>query len=202
LSERWKKERQRDQYYRMAKEKGYRSRAAYKLLEAIKRFRFISNGDSVVDLGAAPGGWLQVARQTVGEKGRVIGIDIEPIAALPYKNIITIRSDISNDSNIVNLLEDVKGKVNTVLSDVSPNISGAWSTDYARQIYLAKKSLEIAKKILSHNGNFFVKLFHGPELKDFEQEAKMSFRNVRFVKPKASKAKSSEIYLLATGFLG
>jgi len=186
----------------MAKKKGYRSRAAYKLLEAVKRFRFISNGDSVVDLGAAPGGWLQVARHAVGERGRVIGIDIEPIVPLPYKNVITIRSDISNDSNIINLLEDVKGKVNAVLSDVSPNISGAWNTDHARQIYLTRKSLEIAKKILSRNGNFFVKLFHGPELKDFEQEVKIIFRHVRFVKPKASKAKSSEIYLLATGFLG
>jgi len=186
----------------MAKEKGYRSRAAYKLLEAVERFRFIKNGDLVVDLGAAPGGWLQVARQTVGERGRVIGIDIEPIAALPYKNVVTIRSDISNDSNTVNLLEDAKGRVNAVLSDVSPNISGAWNTDHARQIYLTRKSLEIAKKILSHNGNLFVKLFHGPELKDFEKEVKMSFRHVRFVKPKASKAKSSEIYLLATGFLG
>jgi len=186
----------------MAKEKGYRSRAAYKLLEAIKRFKFISNGDLIVDLGAAPGGWLQVARQTVGETGRVIGIDIEPITALPYKNVITIRSDISEDSNIVSLLEDVKGGVNAVLSDVSPNISGAWSTDHARQIYLARKSLEIAKKILSRKGSFFVKLFHGPELKEFEKDAKTCFRNVRFVKPKASKAKSSEIYLLATGFLG
>jgi len=186
----------------MAKERGYRSRAAYKLLEAIKRFSFISKGDLVVDLGSAPGGWLQVARQTVGETGRVIGIDIEPIAALPYKNVITIRSDISNDSNIVNVLEDFKGRVNAVLSDVSPNISGAWSTDHARQIYLARKSLEIAKKILSRNGSLFVKLFHGPELKDFEKEAKMSFRHVRFVKPKASKAKSSEIYILARGFLG
>ena len=185
----------------MAKEKGYRSRAAYKLLEAIKRFRFISNGDVVVDLGAAPGGWLQVARQTVGERGRVIGIDIEPIAPLPYKNVITIRSDISNDTYAVSLLEDVKGRVNAVLSDVSPNITGAWSTDHARQIYLARKSLEIAKTILSRKGNFFVKLFHGPELKDFEKEAETSFRHVRFVKPKASKAKSSEIYLLATGFL-
>jgi len=186
----------------MAKEKGYRSRAAYKLLEAIKRFRFISNGDLVVDLGAAPGGWLQVARQTVGERGRVIGIDTEPITALPYKNVTTIRSDISDDSNIVNLLEDIKGRVNAVLSDVSPNISGAWDTDHARQIYLARKSLEIAKKILSRNGNFFVKLFHGPEVKDIEQEAKTSFTHIRFVKPKASKAKSSEIYLLAMGFLG
>jgi len=186
----------------MAKERGYRSRAAYKLLEAIKRFRFISNSDLVVDLGAAPGGWLQVARQTVGERGRIIGIDIEPIAALPYKNVITIRSDISNNSNIVNLLGDVKGRVNAVLSDVSPSISGAWSTDHARQIYLARKSLEIAKKILSRNGSLFVKLFHGPELKDFEKEVETSFRHVRFVKPKASKAKSSEIYLLATDFLG
>lgn len=186
----------------MAKAKGYRSRAAYKLLEAIKRFKFISNGDLVIDLGAAPGGWLQVARETVGEKGRVIGIDIEPISALPYKNVVTIRSDISNDSDIVNLLEDVKGKVNAVLSDVSPNISGSWDIDHARQIYLTEKGLEIAKKILIRNGNFFVKLFHGPELKDFENEVRTSFRHVRFVKPKASKAKSSEIYLLATGFLG
>ena len=156
MSERWKRERQRDQYYRLAKARGYRSRAAYKLLEAIKRFKFISNGDLVVDLGAAPGGWLQVARQTVGEKGRVIGIDIEPIIALPYKNVITIRSDISNDSDIVNLLEDIKGKVNAVLSDVSPNISGSWDTDHARQIYLTRKALEITKKILIRNGNFFV----------------------------------------------
>jgi 23S rRNA (uridine2552-2'-O)-methyltransferase len=202
LSERWKKERQRDQYYRMAKEKGYRSRAAYKLLEAVNRFKFISNGDVVVDLGAAPGGWLQVARQTVGERGRVIGVDIERIDPLPYTNVITICSDISDDAHVVNLLVDVKGAVNAVVSDVSPNISGAWSIDHARQIYLARKSLEIAKKILSRNGNFFAKLFHGPELKDFEKEAKMSFRHVRFVKPKASKAKSSEVYLLATGFLG
>lgn len=193
--------RQRDQFYKLAKKQGYRSRASFKLLETIRRYRFIKPGDHVIDLGAAPGGWLQAARQTVGGTGFVYGFDLAPMEPLPYKNVFTGVLDITEERAVEAVSNLVGEKVNVVLSDVAPNISGVWEVDHARQIFLARRSFQIATKLLRKNGNFFVKLFHGPELDEFKRDVQKAFRNVTFIKPSASRASSSEIYLLGMDFL-
>ena len=192
----WVRERQRDYYYRKAKEEKYRSRAAYKLLEATKKYRFIKSGDVVVDLGAAPGGWMQAARKIVGEKGFVLGVDFRFIEPLGFPNVQTLIDDITDSQIIENIRELLPRPVDVVISDVSPNISGVWELDHARQIDLAQRSLLIATSIMKTRGNFFVKVFQGDMLKDFVGEVKQHFGFVKLVKPKASRAKSSEIFVL------
>lgn len=195
----WLKSRKRDYYYQKAKKERYRSRAAYKLLQAVKKYHFIKPGDAVLDLGAAPGGWLQASRKIVGEEGFVLGVDIKPIEPLPSPNVLTAVADITEPETPKKIVELLSRKVDVVVSDVSPNISGVWEVDHARQIELAKRSLHIANSVLKPNGNLFVKVFQGDMLQDFVQEVKRRFKIVRIVKPKASKAKSSELYILGMG---
>ena len=202
MSERWKQDRRRDQFYRLAKEKGYRSRSAFKLLQMIRKYQFMKTGDKVVDIGAAPGGWLQVSRQIVGRQGFVLGIDMEPISQFPWANVKTILADVTDESAPSLILDRTCSQVDVVISDVSPKISGAWDVDHARQLHLAERSLEIARRILRRKGNFLCKLFHGPHLKAYESAVAEHFERVRLVKPPASKQKSSEIYILAVGFRG
>lgn len=192
----WVRERQRDYYYRKAKEEKYRSRAAYKLLEATRKYRFIKSGDIVVDLGAAPGGWMQAARKIVGEKGFVLGVDFRFIEPLGFPNVQTLIDDITNSQIIENIRGVLPCAADVVISDVSPNISGVWELDHARQIDLAQRSLLIATSIMKTRGNFFVKVFQGDMLKDFVGVVKQHFGFVKLVKPKASRAKSSEIFVL------
>lgn len=192
----WIRERQRDYYYRKAKEEKYRSRAAYKLLEAAKKYRFVKSGDVVVDLGAAPGGWMQAARKIVGEKGFVLGVDVRFIEPLGFPNVQTLIGDITDSQVIEDIRELLPRLADVVISDVSPNISGVWELDHARQIDLAQRSLLIATSIMKTGGNFFVKVFQGDMLKDFVREVKQRFGFVKLVKPKASRAKSAEIFVL------
>ncbi len=192
----WIQERKKDYYYRKAKEEKYRSRAAYKLFQAIEKYHFIKNGDVVVDLGAAPGGWVQAARKIVGSRGFVLGVDLKPIEPFPQSNVRTIISDISEQETLEQILTMVPKKADVVISDASPNISGIWEVDHARQIDLAHKSLEIALETLKPSGNFFAKVFEGDMLNDFIKKVKKHFGDVRIIKPKASRAKSSEIFVL------
>lgn len=198
----WVRERQRDYYYRKAKEEKYRSRAAYKLLEAAKKYRFIKSGDVVVDLGAAPGGWMQAARKMVGDEGFVLGVDVRFIEPLGFPNVQTLIGDVTDSQIIENIRELLPRPADVVISDVSPNISGVWELDHARQIDLAQRSLLIATNIMKTRGNFFVKVFQGDMLKDFMGEAKQRFGFVKLVKPKASRAKSAEIFVLGMRMKG
>ncbi|MEM3506461.1 MAG: RlmE family RNA methyltransferase [Candidatus Bathyarchaeia archaeon] len=193
-------ERKKDYYYMLAKEKGYRSRAAFKLLEIVKAYRLIESGYKVLDLGSAPGGWLQVASEFVGKNGYVLGIDIQAIKPLSLKNVETLVIDVENPE-IINIILS-KGKFNTVLSDISPKISGIYEVDHYRQICLARKSFEIAKHVLIKGGAFLVKVFDGSELKGFLKEIKPFFKKIKLIKPKASRPKSSELYVLGIGFKG
>lgn len=180
----------------MAKEREYRSRAAFKLLEAIEKYHFIKYHDVVVDLGSAPGGWIKVARKIVGSKGFVLGVDLKPIEPFPQDNIRTIIGDINEPETLQEILNILPKKADVVVSDVSPNISGIWEVDHARQIDLAHQALKIALETLKPRGNFFVKVFQGDLLDDFIQKVKRHFEIVRIVKPKASRTKSSEIFIL------
>lgn len=192
----WVRERKRDYYYRKAKEERYRSRAAYKLLQAVKKYRLIKAGDVVVDLGAAPGGWLQVSQKIVGEKGFVLGIDLNPIKPFASPNIHTLIGDIRDAKATEQIKNLLPRPADVVVSDVSPKISGVWELDHARQIDLAQRSLHIAISILKPEGNFFVKAFQGAMLNEFVQMVKQHFRSVRIFKPQASRAKSAEVYVV------
>lgn len=197
---RWLEERKKDPYYRKAKEQGYRSRAAYKLLEVLNKFRIIRKGDKVLDIGAAPGGWSQVVSKIVGDSGLVISVDLKPVEPFQRGNIKILTLDINLKETPKVLKEISRDGFNSILSDASPNITGAWDLDHYRQISLALRVLELAEVVLKPGGNLFVKLFDGPEVKSFEEKVKDRFNRVRLLKPKASKSKSSEVYLLGIGF--
>ena len=202
MSGRWLERRKRDYYHRKAKEEGYRSRAAYKLLQAVKKYNFIRAGNVVVDLGAAPGGWLQVARRIVGEKGFVLGVDLKKVKPLNYDNVHVILGDIRSSETLRKIEALLPRPADVVVSDVSPNISGVWELDHARQIELAESSLKIALSVLRKGGNFFVKVFQGEFFNEFLNEVKNHFIRVEIVKPKASRKESAEIYVLGVGYKG
>jgi 23S rRNA (uridine2552-2'-O)-methyltransferase len=197
LPKAWIQDRKRDYYYKKAKQEMYRSRAAYKLTEAIKRYHFIEFGDVVLDLGAAPGGWMQSARRAVGNRGFILGVDLKSIEPFPQPYVRTIICDITEPEAVQQILEMLPREADAVISDASPNISGIWEVDHARQIDLSQQALEIALQTLKPSGNFFVKVFQGDMLNDFIQKVKQHFETVIVVKPKASRPKSSEIFLLA-----
>ena len=196
----WVKERKREYYYRKAKEEKFRSRAAYKLLQAVKKHQFIKPDYVVVDLGAAPGGWTQASRRIVGSSGFVLGVDLKRIEAIDIPNVRTVIGDVTDSEITQNIKELLPRSADVVISDVSPNISGIWELDHARQIDLARQSLRIATSVLRLRGNFFVKVFQGDMLNDFVKEVKKYFSFVKLIKPKASRAKSSELYVLGMDF--
>jgi len=196
LPKAWVRERKRDFYYRKAKEEHYRSRAAYKLLEAVKKYGFMEAGDVVVDLGAAPGGWMQASLKIVGEKGYVLGVDLESIQPLDAPNVCTIIGDVTDPQTLHQIEELLPRPADVVISDVSPNISGVWELDHARQLDLAQCSLQIATHVLGVGGNFYVKVFQGDMLNDFVSLVKRRFAFVKLIKPRASRAESAELYVL------
>lgn len=198
----WLRQRKKDQFHRLAKRKGFRSRASFKLLQVAKRYRFIRGGDRVLDLGAAPGGWLQASRQLVGESGFVMGVDIQPIAPLKFENVTIMVADITSEAISDELKTRLSGKFDVIVADLSPNVTGVWEVDHARQTELARCALRIARTMLKPTGNMLVKVFQGSELKDFQNDMKSSFRVLRIVKPSASRPKSAELYFLGLGFLG
>jgi 23S rRNA (uridine2552-2'-O)-methyltransferase len=198
LPKAWIQNRKRDYYYKKAKAENYRSRATYKLSQAVSKYGFICRGDIVVDLGAAPGGWIQAARKIVGKNGFVLGVDLKPIAPFPQEYVRTIVADFTVPQTLQLILDFLPRKADIVLSDASPNISGIWEVDHARQIDLAAQALKIALKILRPSGNFFVKVFEGDMLAGFVKTVEKHFEAAKVIKPKASRAKSSEMFLLAT----
>ena len=199
MPKRWVRERERDYYYRKAKAEKYRSRASYKLLQVIKKYDFLRKGDIVVDLGCSPGGWLQVASKIVGGEGYVLGVDLKRIQPLKKKNVQVIIGDIRDNETQEQIERFLPSKADVVISDVSPNISGVWEVDHAIQIDLARTSLKIALKLLKSNGNFFVKVFQGDLFQEFIKEAERNFAWVKVLKPKASRSKSAEFFLLGLG---
>ena len=188
----------RDYYYHQAKEEGYRSRASFKLKQINEKHRIINRGDSVVDLGAAPGGWLQVAKELSG--GKVLGVDLQRID--PIEGVETIHGDINAESTITKIIQAVGTKgADVVLCDAAPNLSGNWSYDHARSIELATSALECAKKILKPNRNFVVKVFQGDMFDDYLKEVRENFVRTAAYSPKASRSQSAEIYVIGKKFL-
>jgi 23S rRNA (uridine2552-2'-O)-methyltransferase len=188
---------QRDHYYRKAKDEGYRARSAYKLLQMNEKFHLIKKGDCVVDLGAAPGGWLQVAREISG--GKVVGVDLEEIEAIP--GVTTYQADITEESTVNLVKEALGGSADVVICDAAPNLSGAWDRDHAISIDLARSALQAAKRLLRPRGNFVVKVFQGDMFPAFLGEVKREFGSVQAHSPAASRKESAETYVVARHLL-
>ena len=194
------KYRLKDTYYRKAKNEGYRSRAAYKLLELTQRFHPIKPGDRVVDLGAAPGGWLQVASKLTGQKGKVIGVDLQAIEPLKEKNIHLVQGDITSENIQTAVKELLGGPADCVLSDLSPRLSGIREADVSRSVELSRTAFKIASVMLKTGGSFMVKVFMGEETAAFAKELETHFASIRSTRPDATRKASSEIYMIARGF--
>jgi len=182
----------KDYYHERAKKEGYRSRAAYKLKEINKRFRLIRKGDYVLDLGCSPGGWMQVAREIVGERGYVLGVDKVRALPLQYNNVDIIENDLEEFHTEM--------KFNVVLSDISPKIMGKRDVDQYRSYILAKKALEVAEKVLEDRGNFMVKIFQSEDVKSFSDDLRKRFGYVKFYRPRSTRKGSSEIYIICKSF--
>ncbi len=196
MTKRWIQEHHRDPHTRSAKREGYRARSAYKLLEINKRYQVIRPHDRVVDLGCAPGGWLQVIRKLTD--GDVFGIDIKRIE--PLEGVNFIRGDMTKPRVLEILMEKAGGKVNTVVSDMSPNISGHYSMDQANSVYLAEMALRTSDEILMKGGNFVAKVFEGDLFSHFLKQVKPRFSRVKVHNPKASRKSSSEVYVIAKNY--
>ena len=196
-SRRWMHEHLSDEFVKKAQKEGYRSRAVYKLLEIVEKKAIIRNGDKVLDLGAAPGGWSQVAAKLVGSQGKVIASDILPIELID--GVDFLQGDFTEQSVYDDLLFMTDGvKVDVVLSDMAPNMSGQLSVDQPKSMYLAELAIEMAIKTLNPGGSFVVKVFQGDGFDVFVQNAKKVFKKVSVIKPKASRPRSKEVYLLAS----
>ena len=198
-SGRWLQEHFDDEYVKKAQKDGYRSRAVYKLLEIDEKDRLLRPGMTVVDLGAAPGGWSEVAVQRVGDAGRVIALDILPMDSLP--GVTFIQGDFRDEEPYNSLLEALgESSVDLVMSDMAPNISGMKGVDQPRAMYLAELALELARKVLKPGGDLLIKVFNGEGLDAFKREMRKEFDQLIVRKPKASRPRSAEIYLLARGY--
>ncbi len=206
----WLKEHFDDEYVRRSQQDGYRSRAIYKLIEIDEKDRLIRPGMTIVDLGAAPGGWSEYCVKKLGKKGVIVALDILPME--PIDGVTIIEGDFREDVVFDQLMSVITraavepgsqdGKVDLVISDMAPNISGMGSVDMPRAYYLCDLALDLARQVLKPGGGLLVKLFQGEGFEEYNKELKSSFSKVVMRKPKASRARSREIYALATGFLG
>jgi len=191
-----------DFYYRQAKREGYRSRSALKLKEIAINFGVPRRGDHVLDLGAAPGGWLQVEREAVGESGLVVGIDLDFIRPIPQGNVKLIRGDIQDQTVLEEALRFSLRPFDGILSDLAPKFSGVHDLDHARQIGLAMVAVANAPLLLRVGGFMVIKVLMGQEFQSFYHGLGASFAQVRIFKPKASRESSSETYIVCRGFNG
>jgi 23S rRNA (uridine2552-2'-O)-methyltransferase len=198
-SSRWLKEHFDDEYVQRSRQEGYRSRAVYKLIEIQQKDRVLKPGMTVIDLGAAPGGWSQYVATVLGSKGRMIALDILPIEPLP--GIEFIQGDFRENEVLHQLLQSLGDSgADLVLSDMAPNTSGMDAVDVPRAYYLAELALDFARQVLKPGGGLLVKLFQGDGFEAYHNELKQHFSRVVMRKPKASRARSREIYALAAGF--
>ena len=195
-SSRWLKEHFEDEYVKRSWKDGYRSRAAYKLLEIQEKYRILKSGMTVVDLGAAPGGWSQIAAKWVGDKGKVLALDILPMDTLA--DVTFLQGDFTDQAVYDELIKILDGrKVDWVLSDMAPNLSGTRTLDQPRAIYLVELAIDFADQVLQKGGGMLVKLFQGQGSEAVIKTLRQKYKNVSIKKPDASRSRSSEVYVLA-----
>jgi 23S rRNA (uridine2552-2'-O)-methyltransferase len=189
----------KDRYRRLAKDQGYRARSAFKLLQLNSSYHILKRGSKVVDLGCAPGGWLQVAAKEVGPAGKVIGIDLKPVE--PVASAVVLEGSVEEPSVFEEIACILGGaKADVILSDLAPNVSGVWDIDHARQISLSTIALAFARQALRGGGSAVFKVFEGDMLSEFRDELKKSFARVLLSKPSASRQQSSELYIVCLDF--
>lgn len=194
----WMQEHVNDHWVKEASRLGYRSRAAFKLLELAERDRLFRPGMAVVDLGSAPGSWSQVLRQKLGPRARIVAIDLLPMA--PIHGVTFVQGDFRDDAGLTAVEGALDGqRVDLVVSDLAPNLSGVGSADQARSVHLGELALEFARKWLQPGGDLVVKVFQGEGFAEFQREMQACFEKVYVRKPKASRDRSREIYLVARG---
>ncbi len=191
-----------DTFYTRAKAAGYRSRAAFKLLELARRGRLLRRGDRVLDLGAWPGGWLQVAAELVGPTGLVVGIDLRPIVPIALEQVRVLVGDVSDATVQKQILQTCGGKVDVVLSDLAPKLSGVRSRDEAQAEALADSVLHLLEAVLKPGGTLLMKMFTGESMPQQLRRLRERFSNVRSTRPEATRRGSSEMYVIAVGFHG
>ena len=190
----------KDYYRKLAKDKGYRSRSAYKLEQMNDSYHIFRPSDRDIDLGCAPGGWLQITRKEVGSSGRVVGIDIQEVK--PIEGATILRHDIGDHRIVDRILKVLNSKADVVLSDLAPNISGIWEIDHARQISLARSAFAVAGKVLRKGGVAIFKVFEGDLLNEVKDDLNSNFHKVLLTKPGASRQQSSELYFVCLKFRG
>jgi len=193
---RWYRERKNEHYYKKAKRQGYRARSAYKLLQIQKKYDIMSPGDVVIDLGAAPGGWSQVAAERAKE---VVAVDLDRMQ--PIDNVTFLQGDMTEDETLEQIRRHVD-EADAVISDMSPELTGNYTMDQARSVWLADNALQVARELLRPNGNFVCKVFMGEDYEEFRDEVRQAFNMVKPFTPEASRKSSSEIYLVAKQFTG
>ncbi|MBP3386797.1 MAG: RlmE family RNA methyltransferase [Candidatus Methanomethylophilaceae archaeon] len=191
-------ERRNEYYYKLAKKLNYRSRASFKLIQIDNRFGIFKAGDAVVDLGACPGGWLQVAQERTWPNGKVIGVDLRYIK--PLEGVETFVGDITEDSTMLELLRRFGGKADVVISDMAPNIMGHYATDHARSINLCMYAVDVCDRILKKEGKLVMKVFMGDMFESLRSELERRFQSVKVHSPAASRDTSSEVYVICQGF--
>lgn len=196
MARRSEKERRGEHYYKAAKSQGYRSRSAFKLKQMIKGHKLLKGVDRVVELCSSPGGWTQVLRE-LDPSLEIVAVDLNPMP--PLQGVKFMQGDILDAKTMDSIKALVGGSADLVLSDCSPNVSGQWDLDVARQLSLVERTLSIAEEILSPEGKAIAKVFQGPGFEELLQDAKRKFNAVKLIKPPASRRKSAEIYLLVTG---
>ncbi|MEO9319920.1 MAG: RlmE family RNA methyltransferase [Nitrososphaera sp.] len=187
----------KDHYRKLAKDQGFRSRSAYKLIQLNNSYHLLRRGNRILDIGCAPGGWIQVAKRELGDSGTVLGIDLKPVDPIPGAVIIT--GNIEDPQTTEKILAGLGGPADLVLSDLAPNVSGVWDIDHHRQISLTRKAYEISKQVLRIGGNAVFKVFEGESLAELRAEMKGSFDKLILSKPTASRQESSELYLVCLG---
>ncbi|SJM95790.1 23S rRNA methyltransferase [Crenothrix polyspora] len=198
-SNRWLQEHAQDEYVKLAQAQGYRSRAVFKLKEIQEKDNIIKPGMNIIDLGAAPGGWSQFAKPLLNKKNKLIALDILPIE--PINGVDFIQGDFREEQVFSQLLSTLDGAaVDLVMSDMAPNMSGNKGVDQPSAMYLGELALDTAKAVLTKNGTFLVKVFQGEGFEAFHQEVRQLFSTVHIRKPKASRPRSNEVYILAKGF--
>lgn len=190
----------KDRFYKKAKKEGFRSRSAFKLLEIDSKFHIFRPGMLAVDLGCAPGGWIQVIARAIGPLGQVIGVDLETTSPIPERNASFITGDIRESRTSQRLLAELGRKVDLVVSDMSPHLSGIKFQDHYNSYELAEQALRVCKMILKEKGSFLVKIFPGEEFEKFKQNLKPSFHQIKTFIPDATRKTSTEVYVLAQGF--
>ena len=192
----------KDHYWKKAKQQGFRSRAAYKLLDIQKSHKIFQKGDRVLDLGSAPGGWLQVIAKEVGSSGTVFGVDRMPVKAFPQPWILVLKGDLTDSAFQNKVRERIEGRVHVVASDMSPDLTGVGFQDHYRSCELVRAAFDFSREMLMPGGIFLAKIFQGEELDLVLRNLKNSFSHVKRVVPSASRKASAEIYLLAKGYVG